>query len=384
MSDQGDYWTDYNRGAAGLPPRNGMYRTWGEQAGHDSSFGNNNNNGGGGAGGLVVLIMALAAIVAIAAAAAVSAVMALPCAYLLILITALFTGGHKLSFGEAYKASFIGFAMAVVIGGLVLTLMVHGLLPILPGVFPLLVWLMNGMPDFSQMEAEGVGGLVAVGIGILWLLAPGVIAFAILLGRRIGHPYSGGVGFMRGLLAGAAVLIVPMLAMGAAITILAPYADPLLRADEITTYLGVTAALVAIMAAAGGLVLGLALMAFGGGLAKGGPMLRTAWFTAAVAMAISGGTAAITILFFRDGDEMLQALIAYSGAGRLRNVPDFAAALPGFLKLTLPGVVAGAMFVAGSLYAYRGVFGWIKAILITVPLCLAALGGAIMLLAQLR
>ena len=80
-----DYWSDYNRGAAGLPPRNGMYYTWGEQAGRDTAFGNNNNNSGpGGGAALVLLGLALAAIVAIAAAAAVSAVLALPAAYLLL------------------------------------------------------------------------------------------------------------------------------------------------------------------------------------------------------------------------------------------------------------------------------------------------------------
>ena len=52
--------------AAGLPPRNGMYYTWGEQAGRDTAFGNNNNNSGpGGGAALVLLGLALAAIVAI-------------------------------------------------------------------------------------------------------------------------------------------------------------------------------------------------------------------------------------------------------------------------------------------------------------------------------
>ena len=82
------------------------------------------------------------------------------------------------------------------------------------------------------------------------------------------------------------------------------------------------------------------------------------------------GTAALAILFFRDGDQMLQALIALSGAGRMQAAPAFADALPGFLKLTAPGAAAGAMFVAGSLYAYRGLLGWVKAFLITVPFAL--------------
>ena len=40
--------------------------------------------------------------------------------------------------------------------------------------------------------------------------------------------------------------------------------------------------------------------------------------------------------------------------------------------------------VAGSLYAYRGLGGWIKAFLISVPLSLAGLAGVVMALAQLR
>ncbi|MFT3810189.1 MAG: hypothetical protein QM698_09755 [Micropepsaceae bacterium] len=380
MSDQGDYWSDYNRGAAGLPPRNGMYRTWGEQAGHASSFGynNNNNNNGGGGGALILLVGALVAIVAIAAAAAVSALLALPAAYLLIAVTARFTGGHALPFNEAYKTSFIGLVIASVIGSAFVLLMTQG---VLPGLLPvaMVIWVIVDAVDVTTLSPAE---LTNTAIGALILMAPGMIAFAIVLRRRIGDPYAGGAGFLRGIAASIAVLLLPMLAFGAAAWFVATYGEIAIRSSEITTYLAVSFALVAIMAIAGGLLLGLALMAFGGGLTRGGPMFRTAWLTGAIAMAISGGTAALAILFFRDGDGMLGALIAATGAGST-SPPPFNAAAPGFLKLVLPGALAGAAFVAGSLYAYRGLFGWIKAFLITVPVTLAGLAGAIMALAQL-
>lgn len=376
-----DYWSDYNRGAAGLPPRNGMYYTWGEQAGRDTAFGNNNNNSGpGGGAALVLLGLALAAIVAIAAAAAVSAVLALPAAYLLIAITALFTGGHRPGFTEAYKTSFLGLVIATGLCMAVVLAVLEGWLPFMTPV-AIAVYVLTGGIDVATLSASE---LTSAATGALMILTPGIVAFAVVLGKRIGRPYAGGLGFLRALAAALAVLIVPMLLFGAAAAFVATYGEPAVRMDELGEYLLVTLGLVFVMALAGGLLLGLLLMAFGGGLTRGGPMFRSAWFTGAAAMAIAGGTASLAILFFRDGDQMLQALIALSGAGRLQAAPAFADALPGFLKLTAPGAAAGAMFVAGSLYAYRGLLGWVKAFLITVPFALAALSGTIMLLAQLR
>ena len=243
------------------------------------------------------------------------------------------------------------------------------------------VYVLTGGIDVATLSGSE---LTSAATGALMILTPGIVAFAVVLGKRIGRPYAGGLGFLRALAAALAVLIVPMLLFGAAAAFVATYGEPAVRMDELGEYLLVTLGLVFVMALAGGLLLGLLLMAFGGGLTRGGPMFRSAWFTGAAAMAIAGGTASLAILFFRDGDQMLQALIALSGAGRMQAAPAFADALPGFLKLTAPGAAAGAMFVAGSLYAYRGLLGWVKAFLITVPFALAALSGTIMLLAQLR
>lgn len=382
MSDQSDYWTDYNRGAAGLPPRNGMFRTWGEQAGYETIFKSFTNTDNGGAGGFIVLIglvFAVAAIVVIAGVAAVAAVLSLPAAYLLIAVTALFTG-HRLGFTQSYKTSFLGLVIAVTIGMAIVLAVMQGVLPNLLSVATV-IWLVTEPTDLAQLGlAEWVNALA----GTLILIAPGLVAFAFLLRNRIGRPYTGGVGFLRGIAAASFVLFLPMIGFGAAAWFVATYGEIAINSDEITTYLAVSAALVTVMALIGGLLLGLLLMLCGGGLAKGGPMFRTAWFTGAIAMAIAGGTAAIAILFFREGDDMLRTLISWSGAGRLRDAPAFADALPGFLKLVLPGTLAGATYVAGSLYAYRGFFGWIKAFLIAVPASLAGLSGTIMALAQLR
>jgi len=382
VSDQGDYWSDYNRGAAGLPPRNGMFRSWGEQAGYDTTFNGPNNGGGAGSGIAVLMLLAIAvaAIVAIAGAAAVAAVLALPAAYLLIAVTALFTGGHRLGFTESYKTSFIGLAVSVTLGAAIILAVLQG---VLPGTVSIatVIWLATEPVDLSLLRsAEWTNAA----IGVLILLAPGLLAFAVILNRRIGHPYAGGPGLLRGVGAAIFVLVPTMAGFAAAAWFVATYGEIAINPDEITTYLAVSAGLIAVMAAIGGLLLGVLLVAFGGGLKRGGPMFRTAWFTGAGAMAMSGGTAALAILFFRDGDQMLQALIAATGAGRMQIAPAFADALPGFLKLTAPGAAAGAMFVAGSLYAYRGVVGWLKAFVITVPFALAALSGTIMLLAQLR
>ncbi|BCW86941.1 hypothetical protein sos41_00670 [Alphaproteobacteria bacterium SO-S41] len=380
-----DYWADYNRGAAGLPPRDGLVYNMAERAGYDAANTGNTNSSPAtnGAGALVLLVAAIAAIVVAAGAAAVSAIMALPCAYLLIAITALFTRGHRIGFGDAYKAGFIGFGIAVVLAALIVAGTIQGvlpILPILPATAPVIIWLANGL-DLGSTTLSG--GVVSLVIGGVVLLVPGIVAFAFVLWRRIGKPYAGVAGFLRGLVAGVFVLVVPLLATAVAAKLAAPYVDPAVRGGEITTYLMITLTLVAVMAVTGGLLLGLILMACGGGIAKGGPLFGTAWFTGAVAMAIAGGTAAIAIFLFRDGDQMLQALIALTGVG-LKNPPAFAEALPGFLKLTAPGAVAGGFFVAGNLYAYRGLGGWLKALAITAPFCLAALGGAVMVLAQLR
>ncbi len=384
MSDQGDYWTDYNRGAAGLPPRNGMFRTWGERAGYDTTFNsyNGGQNGGGAGGGIAILALlavAVAAIVAIAGAAAVASILALPAAYLLIAVTALFTGGHRLSFTESYKTSFLGLVVSVTLSFAIVLGILHGVLPGLLSVSTV-IWLITEPIDLTLL---GAAEWINAAIGALILLAPGLIAFALILGRRIGHPYAGGLGVVRGIGAALAVLVPTTIGFGAAVWFVATYGEPLVRTDEIGEYLAVTLGLVLIMALVGGLLLGLLLMAFGGGLTKGGPMFRTAWFTAAVAMAISGGTAALAIVFFRDADNMLATLITLSGAGKMTPTP-LMDALPGFLKLTAPGAVAGAAFVAGSLYAYRGLLGWLKAFLVTVPVSLACLAGTVMALAQLR
>lgn len=382
MSGQDDYWTDYNRGAAGLPPRNGMFRTWGEQAGHDTAFRSHSNNDGGAGGfaALVLLALAVAAIIAIAGAAAVAAILSLPAAYLLIAVTALFTGGHRLGFTQSYKASFLGLVIAVSIGTAIIVAVMHDMLPGLSAI-SIVVWLITEPTDLSLL---GPGAWLQILAGLFIVLAPGLVAFALVLRSKIGQPYAGGPGFLRGIMAAIAVLPPTMIGFGAAAWFVTTHGEIALQPNEITAYLAITAALVAVMAVLGGVLLGLALMAVGGGLTKGGPMFRTAWLTGAIAMAICGGTAALAILFFREGDDMLRTLIAWSGAGRLRDVPGFSEALPGFLALVLPGALAGAAFVAGSLYAYRGLTGWIKAFLITVPFCLAALAAAVMALAQLR
>lgn len=378
MTDSNDYWSDYNRGAAGLPPRDGMFYNMAERQGRDAAFGNNNNGGAGGGGGFLILLLAgviLAAIVAIAAVAALSAVMALPCAYLLIAITALFSRRDAPDFGDAYKTSFMGLAAAATLAGALALAMLEGYLTALPAA-PLVYWLAHGDLDTAGFAARE---WTRIGLGGLTLLAPGLLVFALLLRKRIGRPYEGAAGFLRGLVASFLVLVLPGLAFGVAAAFLADYAEPaVVRGDDIASFVGVALALVATMAVLGGLVLGLALMAFGGGLAKGGPIFRNAWFNGAVAMALAGGTAAGAIYLFRDADPMLQALIALTPKG-MANPPAFTEALPGFLKLAAPGAFAGAFFVAGNLYAYRGVGGWLKAMLITVPLCLAGIAAAIVL-----
>ncbi len=377
-----DFWGDYNRGAMGLPPRDGMFYNMAERAGYDASFNNNNNNNGGGASGggaLVLLAIAIPVVVALAGSAAVSAVLAVPAAWLLVAVTALFTGGHHLSFTDAYRTSFVGLMISNVVGMVVVIAALEGWLPFMAHV-SVAAYLIAGEIDAGSLSTAD---MISVGLGVAILLLPGLAAFAIVLGRRIGNPYTGLLGFLRGLVASIAVLLVPMILLGAATWFVATYGEIALNENEIVDYLLVVLGLVTAMALAGGLLLGLLLMAFGGGLTRGGPMLRSAWFSGAVAMAIAGGTLALAVVFFRDADAMLQWLIAL--AGRYRSEPPlFMTALPGFLKLSLPGALAGAMFVAGNLYAYRGIGGFAKAVIITVPTCFLVFGGTMMLVAQLR
>lgn len=375
------FWDDYNRGAMGLPPRDGMFYNMAERAGYDASFNKNNNNNSGGSGGgaLVLVAVAIPVVVALAGSAAVSAFLAVPAAWLLVAVTALFTGGHRLSFTDAYRTSFVGLMISNIVGMLVVIAALQGWLPFMTHV-SVAAFVISGEIDAGSLSTTD---MISVAIGVAILLLPALIAFAIVLGRRIGRPYAGGLGFLRGLLASLAVLLVPMILLGAAIWFVATYGEIALSEDEIVDFLLVVLGLVTAMAFAGGLLLGLLLMAFSGGLAKGGPMLRSAWFSGAIAMAIAGGTLALAVVFFRDADAMLQWLIAQ--AGRYRGEPPaFMTALPGFLKLSLPGALAGAMFVAGNLYAYRGIGGFAKAVIITVPACFLVFGGTMMLVAQLR
>ena len=378
-----DFWSDYNRGAMGLPPRDGMFYNMAERAGYDSTQNTNNNSGGGGAGGglaaLVFLALAVAAIVSIAANAAVAAVLSVPAAWLLIGVTALFTGGHRLSYTEAYRTSFVGLLVSAVVAMVVVIAALQGWLPFMTHV-SVAAFVIAGEIDAGSLSTTD---MISVALGVAILLLPGLIAFAIVLGRRIGRPYAGGLGFLRGLLASIAVQIVPMILFAAAIWFVATHGEIALREDEIVDYLLVVMGFVLVMAIAGGLVLGLLLMAFGGGLKRGGPMLRQAWFSGAVAMAIAAGTAALAITFFRDADAMLQWLIAQAGQYR-GQPPAFMEALPGFLKLAAPGAVAGSLFIAGNLYAYRGLGGAAMAVIITVPVCFLAFGGAVLALTQMR
>ncbi len=382
MTDQNDYSSDYVRGAAGLPPRNGQFYNAAERAGHESTLRRNqnrnddDNEGGAGIALLFLLPLAIVVIIVLAVISAVSAVLALPVAWLLIWITGVLSARDVPAFGDAYKTSFIGLVIAASLGGALMATVLYDYLPGLPGA-ALVYWLADGSPEFSTLTLAGFGQLA---LGLFVFLLPGVVAFAVVLGNRIGAPYSGRLGLVRGLLAAFVTLVLPMLVFGAVARFLAVYAEPALRTDEILSYLGVSLALVGVMAVAGGLLLGLALMAFGGGLAKGGPMFRTAWFTGAVAMAIAGGTAAAAIVLFRHADPMLRALIALTGKG-VANPPAIADALPGFLMLVAPGALAGAFFAAGNLYAYRGLGGWLRAGLVTVPLTIAAIAATVVLLA---
>jgi hypothetical protein len=378
----GDYWSDYNRGASGLPPRDGMFYNMAERAGYDASFSNNNNgsgSAGGGLGALVVLCAALAAIVAIAAAAAVSAIAALPCAYLLIWITRAFSPSDAPEFLDAYKASFLGFAISLVIAGGILFAITQGAVVAGGLGYASLTLLFGGLPASAWTGPV----ITALAIDMVSLLLPGVIVFALILGNRIGAPYTGGVGILRAFVAALGVLVVPALALGALALVIAPYAEPAVtRSSEIADFIGVVLLLVALVAAVGGVVLAGLLIVVGGGLAKGGPMFRSAWFVSAVAMALTAGSAAVAIYLFRAGDPGLQSLIAL--VRPVRGALPLSETWLGLFKLVAPGALAGAFFVAGNLYAYRGLLGWAKAIAVTVPVCLAGFGGAVMALAQLR
>lgn len=350
------------------------------------SFQNNGQAGGGAAGGgggvLILVLLALVVIVP-------SAIAALAAAPALMAVTGVFARGRAPDFADAYKTAFWSLIAYFLLSWGSTWLFGQMLTSLPPGAFMqnLALGGIVVMHAFEGLDAAIIGGLPpapvwAIAGGFVMLQALPVTVMAFIIRGRTGHPYRGGLGFLKAVLAALAVAAVGAGFAWLSIHVLYPYADPLEGIGGASPSALIAPALMATaaVALAGATLLAPLLVLMGGSRHSARPAFLPAWLAGALALAVAAAAALVAFYLFRVGDDGFMLLVSQVLA--LEGDPGISlgAALPGLLTLTLPGSIVAALVVAMTLHAYRGLSGLVRALLIVTPFGLAASGGAVIAL----
>lgn len=243
------------------------------------------------------------------------------------------------------------------------------------------------MDAFGGFDAGAFGALPpapvwAVAGGLTMLQVLPLLAMTFIIRMRIGFPYERSAGFLKALIAAVAVAAIGAGLAWLAIHVLYPYADPLDGIGGAAPSSLILPALMAVAAVAigGAFVLAPVLMAFGGRRRSARPRFGVSWSVSALALAVAAASALFAFYMFRVGDDGFMLLTTQVLA--LRGDPGvrWGDAMPGFLMLAGPGAAVSALIVAMNLYAYRGVGGMLRALLIVTPFGLAASAAAVIAL----
>ena len=332
--------------------------------------------GGGGGGALIVLVLAVALLLVIVP----SAVLAVPGALVLMLLTPLMAGSLQRlpPFGRSYSTAFYAFLayglihMALQSGLFWLTLnhlQLPGLLRDAAMASSVPHMLLNDLYQQAMgrtahmaldavLQAPGVRDPRAIGLALLVTQVPALLVMVLILGRRIGPPYWGWLGGLRALATAVAMLLVSVSLAAVLAVWLIPQAQPLLPDRRLPLdCLGPAAATSLVI----WLLVSAALLAFALRLLPrampGGLRLSGGYGTCLLGLLLHAALLLGAIYAFRGGDAFLHWLWSLHGNGWR---PPGMEALRGWLPWHAVAAVATASVVSVRLGGpYGGFAGWL-------------------------
>lgn len=335
--------------------------------------------GGGGGGGLPILVLGFLLLLIIVP----SAVLAVPGALVLMLVTPLLAGSGRgrVAFTLGYSTAFYAFLAYTVL---------------CIGLQTLLTWLSMHQPQWPRLlhEAAMVSSLpqialvneylyaagkpvrvpveqmlafpafrqpLAIAVAFLATQLPALLAMVLVLRHRIGWPYEGGFGILRALVASVVLVLVciPMLAIVA--FSLMPHVQ-LWSPGRVTPWaciapMGSTVLLIWLL---GGAALLTFAMRLPTRLLPGAPPLAGGYGTALLALLVHATLLLAALYTFRAGDAWLNGLYLLSHTGG--TWPPLVS-LPGWLAVHLTAVVVTASVLSLRLRGpYSGPAGWLAAL----------------------
>jgi hypothetical protein len=228
-------------------------------------------------------------------------------------------------------------------------------------------------PRFAAALAANPKALMAALPVLAFLHGPGLLAGAVVLGRQVGGPLRGVVRYPQALLTMVSVVVVGIAGTYSLVVLLLIRADDAKLFDPgraLPTFIGIGAATLT-LAVVGGLIGGAVLLALTRLLSRARVgNYANAYVTAALAL-LAFGVASTAASFIFQGADAFTDLLYKLARDRHRDVfwaahrDEMMAALPGILLTQVPALAAAAWVLvwrAGGVY--RGVAGWIKALVV--------------------